>query len=621
MELRGNIFKRTNSLMRNFFLILTTVIFIFQGDVLDAEELIFPESLMNKYDASLSAVESGNIDGFSERVFELKNELYRHGLLSINSFVDDALSRSFALERNSRLDIVRIALQVSPLNAKYWLYLGLNDLLDFNAYAFWDDIVNLYHATRKNPVPLLKSLYIIFGFSAMFLLFFLFFFSIAIMLKYLPSLVSDILRIKSLQILKFIIPPLIIFAFLIFVYTVRSPYAVLFFILAVFSPYMLNRELLLTLLIGLVIFMTINFNSKVSVYSQMAIFPERKNLLHLAYGIATGVKDVKVDLAGKSLISSAGKVRYAFLTGNYRDSIQIGKDLEERMEEEYSIMTSMGKFYLGDTKGAISQLTKVLRDSENNPVVLFNLYQLYITDYQFDEAANIQEKAWGALSENRPFQINPKKIGERILIPPSISGSFFKVFMGDLGTKGYKELPFRNLWLNPLGGSWVYFAFLMAAMVLLRALTYNRYIIIACRICGDRQLGKVSLKKENICQYCKSKSLIFSGMAGNPEKSYQIRTHKKAVRLKSLVVPGFGFLSAGSISMFFITTIVISLLLSLFVLFYFSFPGDYSPLYAVISRLGTVITGGLALAFYAIFLISNELFLRRAHSKHKIDTV
>jgi hypothetical protein len=110
-------------------------------------------------------------------------------------------------------------------------------------------------------------------------------------------------------------------------------------------------------------------------------------------------------------------------------------------------------------------------------------------------------------------------------------------------------------------------------------------------------------------------------MAGNPEKSYQIRTHKKAVRLKSLVVPGFGFLSAGSISMFFITTMVISLLLSLFVLFYFSFPGDYSPLYAVISRLGTVITGGLALAFYTIFLISNELFLRRAHSKHKIDTV
>jgi hypothetical protein len=167
--------------------------------------------------------------------------------------------------------------------------------------------------------------------------------------------------------------------------------------------------------------------------------------------------------------------------------------------------------------------------------------------------------------------------------------------------------------LNPLGGSTAYFVVLMAGLVILRVITYNRYLILACRICGDRQLWKVGFKKEDICQFCKSKAFLVKGIAGILEKSYQIKIHKRAVRIKSLIVPGFGFLSVGSLSVFF--------LISLFVLFNFSFPGDYSPLYAVISRLGTLFTGALALVFYIFSLISNELLLRRMHRKYKISTV
>ncbi len=621
MRERENIFMLAKTWLKNSFLIITAILLVSHGGPARAESLIVPKSLIEKYDASLSAVESGNLDAFSDSVFELKNEIYRHGLLSVNSFVDDALSRSFALERNIRLDIVRTSLHVSPLNVKYWLYLGLNDLLDFHLYAFWDDIVNLYYATLKNPVPLLKSLYIIFGFLAMFLLFFVFFFSMAIMLKYMSSIVSDICRIKGLKRVEFLITPVILLIFLMVTYVLRSPIAVLFFLLAVFSPYMLNRELFITFILGMVIVGTILFNNKISVYSQMAIFPERKNLLHLTYGIATGVRNVEVDLGGDSLISSAGRARYGFLTGRYRDSVRIGDELEKKIGKEYGVMASMGKFYLGDTDGAIEQLKGLLKKRDKDPVILFNLYQLYITDYQFEEASKIQEKAWQELSGNRPFRINPQKIGERILVPPAVSGSVFKTFFADLGSRRPVDLPFRNIWLSPLGSSQMYFILLIAIMVLLRALTYNRYIILACRICGDKQLGKGSLKKEDICQYCKTKSLIVSGLAGSPKRSYQIKTHKRAVRLKSLIVPGFGFLAVGSVSMFFITTFLLSMIMSLFVLFYFSFPGDYSPLYAIISRLGTIVTGGLTLLLYVVFTVSNEFFIRRMHTKYKIDTV
>lgn len=621
MSGRENIFTPANSWLKNSLLIIITILLVSRGCTARAESLTVPESLIEKYDASLSTVETGNLDAFSDSVLELKNEIYRHGLLSVNSFVDDALSRSFALERNIRLDIVRTSLHVSPLNVKYWLYLGLNDLLDFHVYAFWDDIVNLYYATLKNPVPLLKSLYIIFGFLAMFLLIFVFFFSMAIMLKYMSSIVSDICRIKALKRVEFLITPFILLLFLMLTYVLRSPIAVLFFLLAVFSPYMLNRELFVTFILGMVIVVTILFNNKISVYSQMATFPERKNLLHLAYGIATGVRDVEVDLGGDSLISSAGKARYGFLTGRYRDSVRIGDELEKKIGKEYGVIASMGTFYLGDTDGAIERLKSLLKKREKDSVTLFNLYQLYVTDYQFDEASKIQEKAWQELSGNRPFRLNPQKIGERILVPPAISGSVFQTFFVDQRSRKPVALPFRNIWLSPLGSSQMYFILLIAIMVLLRALTYNRYIILACRICGDKQLGKGSLKKEDICQYCKTKSLIVSGLAGSPKRSYQIKTHKRAVRLKSLIVPGFGFLAVGSVSMFFITIFLLSMIMSLFVLFCFSFPGDYSPLYAIISRLGTIVTGGLTLLLYVVFSVSNEFFIRRMHAKYKIDTV
>jgi hypothetical protein len=621
MRFRCKIFAPTRKFENNFFIALFLFCFCLNAQRVFAKEMIFPKSITSRYDSSLSAVESGNIDGFRDSVIELKNELYRHGLLSINSFVDDALSRSFALERNVRLDIVRSALQVSPLNVKYWLYLGLNDLLAFNLYSFWDDIVNLYHATLINPVPLLKSTYIVFGYFVMFHLFFTFFFSIAIMMKYFPSLVSDVLRIKPLQKVKLIVAPLIIGLIFTFAYVIRAPFALLFFILVIFSPYMVKRELLLTFCVGFVIVAGIFFNGKMSFYTQMAISPERKNLLHLVYGIATGVRDVDIEFEGDSLVSSAGKLRYAFLRGEFDDSVSMAADLEKKVGDEYGVIASMGKFYQGDVEGAIIKMTEVLKKREKDPIVLFNLYQLYITDYRFDQAAGIQEKAWENLAMHRPFQINPKKIGERILVPPSISGNYFKVFMEDFGTTWHKELPFRNLWLNPLGGSTAYFVILMAALVILRVITYNRYLILACRICGDRQLWKVGFKKEDICQFCKSKAFLVKGIAGILEKSYQIKIHKRAVRIKSLIVPGFGFLSVGSLSVFFLINILISLFLSLFVLFNFSFPGDYSPLYAVISRLGTLFTGALVLVFYIFSLISNELLLRRMHRKYKISTV
>lgn len=613
--------KSVNAFLKYFSIILFLISLSARCEIIFAEEVVFPREILSKYDASLQAVEIGNIDMFGDRVLELKNEIYRHGLLSINSFVDDALSRSYALERDSRLDVVRSALQVSPLNVKYWLYLGLHDLLDFNLYSFWDDIVNLYYATLNNPVPLLKSIYIIFGFTALFLLSFTFFFSIAVMMKYFSSVVYDLLRIKPLLKIRLFVTPLLIFLLLALAYGIGSPLAVFFLILVLFSPYMVKRELLLSFLLGLFIITTIVANNRLSAYSQMAISPERKNLLHLVYGIATGVREVDIDFSGHSLVNSAGSLRYAFLRGDYQGTIRIANDLEKKIGEEYGVFVSMGKYYLGDVEGAISKMTDITEKRQNDPVALFNLYQLYITDYQFDKAAKIQENAWKFLEGNRPFQINPKKIGERILVPPQVPGNFFKVFMKDYGEKAYKELPFRNLWMNPLGAGGVFFIILIASIVGLKAVTYNRYLIHTCRICGDRQLGIVTFKKEDICQYCKSKSHLLKGLAGNHEKTYRIRTHKRAVRIKSLIVPGFGFLSVGSLSMFFIINLIMSLLISLFVIFCFSFPGDYSPLYAVISRLGTVITGGLLLAFYVFFLMTNELLLRRLHSRYKIDTV
>lgn len=588
------------------------------GDLL-AGELVFPQAVLDTYDQSLDAVGRGNIEEFRERVGELKNELYRIGLVSINSFVEESLSRSYALEREKRLTVARISLQVSPLNVKYWLYLGLNDLLDFNMYAFWNDLLNMYQATLKNPIPLLKSTYVMFAFFIFFLLFLCFFFSLGILFKYFSSLVSDLFRVKALQKVRFLVAPMVLCVLILPVYLLRSPFTVLYFWLILFAPYMVHREFIITLIVGFLIIATIMINDKVGAYSQMAISPARKNLFHLAHGITSGVRDVEVDLSEDYLISSAGKVRYSYLMEKYRDSIGIAEDLEQRVGMEYGVFVSMGRFSLGDQPGAISKMIEVSEGDVQDPVVLFNLYQLYMTSYNFDEAAKIQKRAWRDIAGARPFQIDPSKVDEKLLIPPAIPGKYFWLFMDDLGKEGEGELPFSTLWVNPWRGGIIFFSLFMVLLVGIKVVSYNRYLILACRVCGYKQLWKVSLKKDDICQYCKSKSHHVKGAAGIPEKVYQIKSHKRGVRVKSLIIPGFGFLSVGAVSMFFFISIVISSLIALFVLFFFAFPGDYSPLYAVISRLGTVVIGVLVLAMYLFILITNDLVLRRIHKKHRVE--
>ncbi len=615
---RGYHVARGGSLLRIFFSILLVGVLCLDCAVLHGEEITLPRELVKGYDLALKSGAAGNLEEFKIDVNRYRNSLYRRGLYSINSFVDDLFGCSGSLEKGKREAMIREALKISPLNVKYWLYLSLSDLLGIRLFRCVSDLLNLYYGSVNNPVSLLKSLYVLSAVFIFFLLSFAFFFALAMVFKYISSLAADITRVKSLDRLKiYVKPALLVLLFLLSV-LVRSPFTLLMVFLILFSPYMVHREIVITYLLASGIIVAILLNGGLGGNYEMTISPGSKNLLYLSYGILENTEPGVVDLLGDSLLHQVGRVRYALLKGKYREVVSRSRKLEKKFGKEYGSFEALGLFYGGDTKGAIKAMEKVKRDGGDDPVTRFNLYQIYTGSFRFEKGSQVMEKAWKEISSTRPYSIDPSSIESKVLIPPSANEDLFNFLTLHTERGEGEKGPFSFLWKPPVGTPLPFFVYIIVATILLRVVTYNRYITLACRICGDRQLWKVSMKKDDICPLCRSKSLLVRGSSWNGEKLYPLRFRKKALRVLSLLVPGYPFISAGSVTTFFLINGVFSFFLSLFVLFHYLFPGDFSPLYGMIGRLGSLVTGTFIIFSYCATTVSGEFYLRKLHRKYNL---
>ena len=610
--------SRGGSLLRPLFIILLVGLLCLHSAILHSEEISFPKSFTKSYTNALNSGGEGNLEGFREDVNRLRNGLYRRGLYSLNSFVDDLFARTGSLEKGKRDALLREALKISPLNVKYWLSLSLTDLLGFRPFRPVSDLPTVYYGTVNNSVSLIKALYVLVALFAFFLLPFAFFFVIAMVFKYISSLTADISRVKALDPLKiFVKPALLVFLFLLAL-MVGSPFALLMVLLILFSPYMVHREIVITYLVGAGIIAAILLNGGLGQNYERTISPGSRNLLYLSYGILENVNPAVVDLKGDSLLHQVGRLRYALLKGHNREVVSRSRKLEKKFGKDYASFEALGLFYGGNSKGARKVLEEVNKDDGGDPISRFNLYQIYTGTFHFEEGSQVIERAWKEISVTRPYSIDPSSIDSKVLIPPTASKVLLDFLTLSPRMVQRENGPFSFLWKPPVGHPLSFFVYLIVATILLRVVTYNRYITLACRICGDRQLWKVSMKKDDICSLCRSRSLLVRGSSWNVEKIYPLRFRKKVLRVLSLLVPGFPFVSAGSVSIFFLTNLLFSSLLSLFVFFHYLFPGDISPLYGVIGRLGNVITDTLIIFSYGAIALSGEYYLRKLHKKYNL---
>ncbi len=584
-------------------------------------ELQIPRTISARYDTSLSFAIKREKDTFVDSIHKLRNEMYRHGIFSINSFADEVFKKTEDFSGDVRLDFTREALKVSPLNVKLWLYIALKDALSLHPFRSIGDILNLYYATFENPVSLLKSLYVFAAFINLFILSFALFFTISMVFKYLPSFTSDILRIKIIKRGEPYLRPVLLLLLLGLSIYLKSPYVFLMVMVILFSPYMVHREIIIAYLIIGSIILSIIFNGGLGKKYEIAVSPAGKNLLYLSYGIVDSRSPGKIELEGSSLIHQIGRARYQFLQGKYREALDLSMRLERNFGKEFGVFVSTAKFYGGDRMGALTKLEEIKDEIGPDPIVSFNLYQLYTSNFRFEEGARIIGKTWKDVKGKRPFSVNPATIEGNVLIPPTGGKEVLKSLFEYAEVEGVKSSPFSFLWDPPFGKALPFFMYLIVGTLVLRVVTYNRYITLSCRVCGDRQLWKVSLKKDDICQICRSKSLLVRGSSSNIEKLYPIRFRRKAIRVLSAIVPGYAFISTGAVTTFLIINLCFSFIISVFSLFWFFFPGEFSPLYHLIWGLGNRITGSILFLGYVGIGVGTEYFIRKIHRTHTLTSM
>jgi len=609
MRLRGKITFFTKLCLVVFACLILQVIFVGTSRARSV-------SLEELSENTIRHVITDDLEGFKRGTIELRNELFRRGVLSLNDFAD----RVYELSENKRPELrrafIREALRVSPLNVKFWLYLSLSDLISFRIFDFPSDFLNLIYGSLKNPVSLVKTLLIGIGGVSILILAFTFFFALGSFFKYYPNLVADLTTGKALEKIKFFVLPVLVLLFLFLFYSTRAPLFVLFLMLTVFTPYMIHRELVVTIALGVLIFsLTLAFN-QVKGLAPVAVTGAGGDVIKVSYGIIPELDELPEEVEYRNfekLIS----LRKAFFTGDYHRAAEIARALSSSVSRKFSVYEAMAKYYSGNKLDALSVMKDAYKRYPEDPIIVFNLYQLYLANFQFEKAQELQDVALYGVKKLRPYVINSDEVKEGVLIPAEVGlGLLFSTLESRKGEM--KEIPFPAMWRVrslPTGSAYLVCVFLI---ILLRIVTFNRYLHSGCKVCGERQPWKVRFKKDDVCGVCASKTHHVRSSIMVPDKILSMRLYRRSTIMRSLLIPGYPLLAVNAVTFFSLGLFVNSFFVSLLLVFNFAFPKEYSPLYDRIYSLGVLVSYvGLVLS-YLFFSGFGIAIFRRILKKYRV---
>ena len=206
---------------------------------------------------------------------------------------------------------------------------------------------------------------------------------------------------------------------------------------------------------------------------------------------------------------------------------------------------------MGKTSEALEDFEKAMAKGPQGSPAYWNSYQMYLRTFRLEEAARVQEAAWGSLRELRFFDYRAEDMTHGEMVPsPLLVRDIWK----DLFTPrrewirdGEEGSVFRFLF-RPLPMKWApaFLVFGVFWMLLWKPISTKIWMHGTCRSCGTRTLVVGGAETTDICNQCRAQ--VGGGIRAGEEREQRLLTitmHRRYVRACSVLVPGAGALWAG----------------------------------------------------------------------------
>lgn len=206
---------------------------------------------------------------------------------------------------------------------------------------------------------------------------------------------------------------------------------------------------------------------------------------------------------------------------------------------------------LGKTPQALEDFERAVAEEPKGSPAHWNSYQMYLRTFRLEDAAKVQEAAWGSLRDLRFFDYRAEEMTQGEMVPsPLLVRDLWKDLFtprGEWLRDGGEGSVFRFLF-RPLSVRSTPLLLLVGVFWLLlwKPLSAKIWMHGTCRSCGTRTLVVGGAETTDICNQCRAQ--VGGGIRPGEERERRllnITLHRRYVRACSVLVPGAGSLWAG----------------------------------------------------------------------------
>ncbi|MEW6720537.1 MAG: tetratricopeptide repeat protein [Thermodesulfobacteriota bacterium] len=509
----------------------------------------------------IDAAEPGKEELLERKVQALRKSMLEHAIVSINEVPDRLFDRARRAGWEDRAEkVLRTTTRVAPFSVALWAWLVRHDLATLRITRFFMDLEGLSEALRLYGPSLLGCA----SWSLLFLVasasWFAVWVSISLLLKAQPALTSDLARLLKK------LPRQALFAFALFLAVSLSPLlagvglgVASVFWLFLSAGYLRRREAAAAAVAVLFLGSAVPFGGALQAFAKYTGETRQGGWLG-GEGYFPRDWPESVPAAGLPIDESRwyemrrfARARAEMQAGNYPAADALWTEWIRDAAEPSEGYNNRGivRYRLGKPAEALADFEAAMARSPRGGPAYWNSYQLYLQTFRLEEAAKVQETAWGSLRDLALFDYRAEEMthGELVPSPLRMRGGWKELFAlrWDWVRDGLDGAVQRFLF-RPLAGGWTppFLAAALLWMLLWKALGGKIWTHNSCRSCGTCTLVVGGPDFTDICNQCRAQ--VGGGIRSGEEREHRLLTitmHRRYVKACSVFVPGAGAIWAG----------------------------------------------------------------------------
>ncbi|TRZ99373.1 MAG: hypothetical protein D4R80_03340 [Deltaproteobacteria bacterium] len=544
---------------------------------LDAADLFpgYPESIREQAIRVVEAAGPGKGETLEPEVRALRRAMFEHSILSVNAVPDRIFDRASREGWKGRsYDSMRAVTRVAPLSVPLWSWLAWEDVARFRLEAFLFDVKGLLGALRQYGPGLLGYAVGLVLFASASACWFAIWASLNLLLRAVPAMTLDVARLLK------VLPRAEIFSSVIVLAVFAAPVAcgvgigaAAVFWIALSTAYLRRGELLIggtAILLLAGVFLCGGFLEAIRPVTATARHGGWLGGEGYYYKGGPSSGDAEGGLltgAEWERMARFARARAEMEGGSLQTAESLWTELIKEGGDSSGAQNNRGivRVRIGKTEEGLSDFEAAAERTPAGGRAQWNAYQVYLQDFQLEQASRIQPVAWAGIRGLVPFDYRAEEMthGELIASPLRVGDVWRSLFtVRKEWFLGARRSAVHNLFFRPLPGKWVIslLAVALGWSALWKLLSRKVWVSSVCRSCGAGTLVVRSREAVDICNACRAQ--VGKGIHGGEERELRgldILLHRRYVRACSILFPGAGALWAGKE----IQTILYGLLLSL----------------------------------------------------------